>query len=139
MPRRPPLPIVLFLGWLVPGAGHFVLGRRAQAAVFFLAITLTYLAGMALGAFCIVNPEHFGYWFIAQIMNGGETLLAWFLTKDHLPTQVPRLFGVVTADIGMLYTAVASLLNVWVVCSAWGIVLERDKEAAAPPPAEIAA
>ena len=51
MSRAPhPFP-VLFAGWLVPGAGHLLLGRRPQAVGFFLAVTLTYVLGMFLADF----------------------------------------------------------------------------------------
>jgi hypothetical protein len=131
MPRRAPLPLVLFLGWLLPGAGHFVLGRRTQAAVFFVAITGTFLAGMALTDFTNVSYEHHRYYFFAQVFNGAETLLALVLTKGLMLGRVPRFLGVQTFDIGMLYTSVACLLNVMVVCSAWTIVLDR-KQAPVP-------
>ncbi|MCU0728066.1 MAG: hypothetical protein MUE73_20140 [Planctomycetes bacterium] len=139
MPRRLPLPLVLFLGWLLPGAGHFVLGRRTQAAVFFVAITATFLGGMALADFTNVNFERHRYYFFAQVFNGAETFAALLLTKDLILTRVPVFFGVQTFDIGMLYTSAAALLNLMVVCSAWAIVLEREKAPAPAPEPEAAA
>lgn len=111
---------VLIAGWLVPGAGHFLLGRRPQAVVFFLAVTLTYLAGMFLADFTNVSPARHPFYFAAYVFNGAETILATFLTRDLAPTRVPEHFGVATKDIGIVYTAVASLLNIIVVMDAWG-------------------
>jgi hypothetical protein len=119
--------LVLFAGWIVPGGGHFLLGRRVQAAVFFLAVTLTYFAGMALADFGNVSPERHGYYFLAQVFNGGETLLAFLLTRGVVEDHVPRHFGLQTGEIGILYTAVASLLNLIAVMDAYGIAAGISK------------
>ncbi|MEN8149052.1 MAG: DUF6677 family protein [Planctomycetota bacterium] len=111
---------VLIAGWLVPGAGHFLLGRRPQAVVFFLAVTATYLLGMFLADFTNVSPSRHPFYFAAYVFNGGETILATLLTTDLRPTRVPEMAGVATKDIGIVYTAVASLLNIIIVMDAWG-------------------
>ncbi len=135
MSRPPHTALVLLLGWFVPGAGHFVLGRRTQAAFFFLVITAGYVGGMALADFTNVSPERHLYYFIAHALNGAETMAATLLTRDLLPTRVPVHLGVATAEIGMLYTTIAALLNVLVLTNAWDIAMKR-REAPAP---EVAA
>jgi hypothetical protein len=35
--------------WLVPGAGHFMVGQSRRAVVFFVALTGMYVIGLALG------------------------------------------------------------------------------------------
>jgi hypothetical protein len=37
--------LACFLGWIVPGAGHWYLGRRMRGAVFFSLVTLSFLLG----------------------------------------------------------------------------------------------
>ncbi len=119
--KRPAPAPVLLAGWLVPGGGHFLLRRKPQAVVFFLAVTLTYLAGMALADFGNVSLERHSYYFLAHIFNGGETLLAWLFTQGVLEDHVPTHFGIHTGEIGILFTAVASLLNLIVMMDAYGI------------------
>jgi hypothetical protein len=114
---------VIFSAWLVPGGGHYVLGRRTQAAVFFLTITITFFGGMYLSDFTNVSPERHGYYFIAHALNGAETLIATLLTRGLVEDHVPRHFGMATGEIGTLYTAVAALLNVIVMMDAFGIVI----------------
>jgi len=128
MARRPALLPVLFLGWLVPGGGHWTLGRRTQAIVFFLAVTLPYVLGMYLSDFGNVSPVRHEFYFIAHILNGGETILASLLTSGVVEDQVPRHFGMETGEIGTLYTAVASLLNVYVLMDAYGIAVGLPSE-----------
>jgi hypothetical protein len=118
MPRKA-LP-VLILGWLVPGAGHLLLGRKPQAIVIFLTLTITYVFGMYLADFTNVSPSRHPFYFAAYVFSGGPTVVATLLTQSQTLTAVPTHFGIATLDIGIVYTAVASLLNVIVVMDAWG-------------------
>lgn len=129
---------MIFSSWLVPGGGHFVLGRRTQAAVFFLTISLTFFAGMYLADFTNVSPEHHGYYYVAQIWNGAQTLIATWVTRGIVADHVPRHLGTATAEIGNLYTAVAALLNVIVMMDAYGVVMRiREGEAEVEEPEEV--
>ena len=128
-PRRSPA-LVVFLTWLVPGAGHLLLGRRTQALVFFLTITGPFFLGMWLADFSNVSTEHHAYYFLAQIFNGAETLVALVLTRGYLIDHVPRHFGMDTLPVGVLYTAVASLLNIIVMGHAFGIAAGIEEPAA---------
>ena len=132
--RRNPILVVL-LTWLIPGAGHYALGRRTQATVFFLTITGTYFFGMWLADFSNVSIERHGYYFLAQVFNGVETLVAMVLTKGYLVDHVPRHLGMDTLGVGILYTAVASLLNIIVMAHAFAVAVgieEPAKEAGKP-------
>ena len=40
---------VCLLGWLVPGLGHFITGKRAKGAVFFAVILSLALSGWVMG------------------------------------------------------------------------------------------
>lgn len=141
MPRLPHATLVLVAGWIVPGGGHLLLGRRTQAGVFFLAITGTFLFGMYLADFTNVSFERHPYYFAAHVWNGGAAFLAAALTRDLVAAEVPRHFGLETFDVGMLYTAVAALLNVMAVTNAWAIQIARRTGAPEPglPAAEAPA
>jgi hypothetical protein len=145
MAGKTPAPaLVVLAGWLVPGGGQYLLGRKPRATVFFFAVTLTYLAGMALADFGNVSLERHTYYFLAHVFNGGETILAWLLTMGVVEDHVPTHFGIHTGDIGILYTAVASLLNLIVIMDAYGIAAgvspapapEEQAEEQAEEPAE---
>ena len=48
--------IACLLGWVVPGAGHWYLGRRSRAAVFFFLITFSFVLGALLhGRFSVMD------------------------------------------------------------------------------------
>jgi hypothetical protein len=128
MSRKPNAATVVLAGWLLPGGGHFLLGRRTQAWFFFISITVAYVFGMFLADFSNVSPERHGYYFLAHILNGGTTMVATLLTSGVELEAVPRHFGFETEEIGTLYTAVASLLNVIVVMNAFGLVLGIESD-----------
>jgi hypothetical protein len=40
--------LVLLVGWLIPGGGHFLLGKWVRAVLLFAAILTMYLVGLGL-------------------------------------------------------------------------------------------
>ena len=40
------LVLLCLAAWAIPGAGHFWLGRRQKALVFFLALTVMFVVGL---------------------------------------------------------------------------------------------
>jgi hypothetical protein len=40
-------PLAMALAWLVPGLGHYYLGRRRTAVAFFVLVAATFLAGLS--------------------------------------------------------------------------------------------
>lgn len=46
-PLRSPILTVLF-GWLVPGGGHFLLGRWGRGAILAACVLITFLIGLAM-------------------------------------------------------------------------------------------
>lgn len=46
-PLRPPF-LVALAGWLIPGAGHFLLGRRGRGAIVFATVLAAFVIGMLL-------------------------------------------------------------------------------------------
>ncbi len=50
------------LSWLLPGAGHWQLGHRGLAVVFFLAISLPYWTGMLFGGIVSSASLRTNFW-----------------------------------------------------------------------------
>ncbi len=46
--KQPNAILMMVLAWLVPGAGHFLLGRRRRAIVFLLIVATALVAGLML-------------------------------------------------------------------------------------------
>ena len=111
-------PLAAILAWLVPGAGHFYLGLRKRAVLLFIAIELTFFIGLYIGTLRIVNPAQSMFWFLAQILTGLNTIVA-YLFSTTLPNLYPGSKETVIYDwsynMAVLYTVVAGLLNLLAV------------------------
>jgi hypothetical protein len=103
-----------FLAWVIPGAGHFVLGRRAKAILFFTLILGTFIAGWIISHCENVYFES-GRWHTLVQMGAG---LVTFLLAIGKHAADPKNTVMNYFEIGTLYTMVAALLNVLVVMDA---------------------
>ena len=106
--------LAVFLAWLIPGAGHWYLGRRFQAVLFFSVLLCAFSAGFSMGELRIVTSRDHPYYFLGQIFLGLPTLVASWVTSGMEPfgAEIPGL------DMGFLYTTCAGLLNALVIMDA---------------------
>jgi hypothetical protein len=129
--RSPVLPVLL--AWLVPGAGHFAIGRP-WPGIFVAAATLPlFVGGMALAGWLNVSPERHPWYFAAHAFIGLPTGIATLLTRTSVPTE-PLAYR----SAGELYTAMAGLLNLVAIADVWARCRHGDPFAA-PAPQEPAA
>jgi hypothetical protein len=109
------LPACLF-AWLLPGAGHLYLGRRAKGLIFMTAIGALFLLGVAMDSGL-------------ELKLGFEDPLALLVSLAQMAVGIPyflaRALGVeaglvtsVTYEYGNTFTAVGGLLNVLVILDA---------------------
>ena len=119
------------LSWLLPGAGHFLLGHRGLGILFFIAISFPYWTGLAFGGIKdSVNPWTNRWLFLAEMGAGGYTLpcaLACRSIERHI-ADCARAGTPVKAtdyssyypelDVAQIYLAAAGLLNVLVILDA---------------------
>ena len=82
--------LALVLAWLVPGAGHFYLGRPVRGAIIFVVIGATFWVGMAVGGVLTVDYYNSRGWFVAQMCTGAHGLYGWHRQK--------AVYDVVIAD-----------------------------------------
>jgi TM2 domain-containing membrane protein YozV len=115
----------MVLNWLVPGAGHWYLGDRVRAVIYFISITLTFWIGILIGgAQSTVNIQTNTAWFFAQIFTGGYTIFSLLL--GHLPGAMPSYSK--TLDLATIYTGVAGLLNIYVIFDAMSRAVPAEKQ-----------
>lgn len=107
------LVVVGALAWLVPGAGHFLLDKKRQAAVIFGAILLTFLLGLYIGSVGIIDPIGARPWYAAQLMNSPAVAL---LARVNIAGNYP-VYGRPN-EIGQIYTSIAGLLNLLCIVNA---------------------
>lgn len=111
------------LAWLLPGAGHFFLGHRGLAAVFFVAISFAYGTGLAVGGVKnSVNPQANRWLFLAELGVGGYTTLG-YVVSNSLPDYGPKELSPYASfypesDVAQIYLAIGGLLNLLAILDA---------------------
>ncbi|MFN0135937.1 MAG: DUF6677 family protein [Phycisphaerae bacterium] len=111
------------LAWLIPGAGHFMLGMRGFAIVYFIAVTFCYFGGMLIGGIKgSVDPKGNPWLFAAELGVGGYTG-AMYLIAQSIPTFPPKdpspyISYYPESDVAQIYISVAGLLNILAVLDA---------------------
>lgn len=130
MPKRI---VAVAAAWLVPGAGHLVLGRFGRAALFFFVIAGSFIFGLTLKGrlFWPAAAESSGtfsfdlitvLWFFAQIGSGLCYLLSYALGFGTNPQPQAA-----TYDYGNTFMILAGLLNYLVVHDAFDIGAGRKR------------
>jgi hypothetical protein len=133
------------LTWAIPGLGHFVLGHRGLAVVFFVAISLTYWTGIALGGLLDSVNFRTNQWLALSAfgIGGYATPCAIYsqrldretLAKAGMPTRgtvrmdaetqraylearAPYASFYPGSDVSQIYVAAAGLLNLLAILDA---------------------
>jgi hypothetical protein len=121
LPVVPPA-VVCLLSWLVPGAGHFVVGRRQKGLIFLIALPLMFAVGLwlegTLAAFDFSDPL-VGLAAFANLGMG----IPYFIASAFDLGQ-----GVVTAasyEYGNTFLIVSGLLNLLVALDAYDVRVGR--------------
>lgn len=111
------------LAWILPGAGHYWLGHRGLAYVFFIAITLPFWAGVAFGgAKTSFDPIGNRWLFVAEMCVSSYATIGWLLSMSIGTVPPERMTEFVSyypgADVAQTYLATAGLLNLLVILDA---------------------
>ncbi len=109
-------------GWLIPGCGHLLLGRRWRALILFTAILTMFLFGLAMNGDFFLNPSD-------SYLQKLGWLGVWCVGA---PRWVAAFFGYsggdpffVSADYGTAFLVAAGMLNLLTVLDAYDIAVGR--------------
>jgi hypothetical protein len=118
---------VLFAGWLLPGAGHWLLGQKPRAVGFLLAVGLTFLVGLGLTRGHAVSPAAHPVALVAELPAGIAAIVpaALEVARGPVPESALSREVVSNLDLGMLFCMMAGLWNVLLVHDAWERAVER--------------
>lgn len=104
--------IAVLVGWLLPGAGLWVIGQKTRGTIAVLTIAATFWMGVAVGGVRnSIDPEKNRAWFAAHVFCGGHTL-AVLAIRENVPDRLPYIINWPSANIGIVYCGVSGLLNV---------------------------
>lgn len=108
--------------WVIPGLGHFLLGRRGRALVLFLAIVGMFVFGLAMQ----------GQFFSTGSGTYLHTLGYFAELSIGIPMPAATFFGYgggdtffVCSDYGTAFLIAAGMLNVLTILDAYDIALGR--------------
>jgi hypothetical protein len=124
--KRNDFPFLLAVGlaaWIIPGAGHFLLGEKKRSIIIFTTIVLTFWAGIYVGSIGVIDPVRATPWYVAQVMNSPLTAALGYLTR----AGAYRVYGWPN-EIGQIYTSTAGLLNLLCIVNAVYIAYVRGRE-----------
>lgn len=121
LPAKSPY-LILIASWLLPGAGHFLLGRRGRGAIIFATVLAAFVLGILMrgamfepkGGDVLTTLIQYGG-FVANLMSGLLYLLAVWLGYSQ-PDQAGH-----SHDYGAKFLVAAGLLNILAMVDAWEI------------------
>ncbi len=105
---------VALASMLLPGAGHWLIGRRFKAQLLGGTVIGLFLLGLALGHFADFDRQRHAYYWIGQMLLG---LPAWLLYLPLTPLAMGDVF--LFQDTGYTFTTVAGLFNVVIALDAY--------------------
>ena len=104
-----------FLSWMLPGAGHLLIGERTRGVILIAVIAVTFWTGIAVGG--VKNPVNYEQrrlWFMGQICAGSHALVAmgW---SQLLPDENELIAYGHEEEISVVYTAICGMLNILII------------------------
>ena len=135
-------PVALIAAVALPGAGHFLAGDRRRGLYIGMGIFGLFGTGIFIGGISVIDRKENDWWFIGQALVGPATFgIDYYhqtqlkemtssgvrLTPDPAVSKYRRSIGK-PLDIGILFTAIAGMLNVIAVIDA-GFPTRRRQQA----------
>lgn len=111
---RHPAAVVL-LGWLVPGLGHLVQGRRLRGLIVFVLLFGLLALGTSLAQGSNLDRErHFYYWGGQFLAGAPVMVLEAIAGGQRVRSELPYV------DAGLVFASLAGLLNVLALLDVYG-------------------
>ncbi len=129
--------LAFFAAWLLPGAGHVVMGKWRKGLFFFALLGAAYAFGMHIAGWRPVSFDDNPFYFVGQYGSGATLLVAKLrgAEKAVLSQGIhPSWF-----DPGLLYVCVVGLLNLVLMLNVLDVKTAPAPAPAAPAPAPAAA
>ena len=115
----------MLLAYLVPGAGHLYLGKRARAATFFAVITLMFVIGVSIDGDLYMLGHTGGSLLrlLAALGSLGAGVIYWIAAWMGVHGDVTSI----TFEHGTAFTITAGLMNLLLILDAFDIAQGRKE------------
>ena len=136
--------VACLLAWLLPGAGHFYLGRRGRGMIFLAIVLITFFTGLALQGRVYLATADQPLSYLATFANlalGPLDLIGRQISYDQIiyvfPAETDRLLYqdildrtrarilAVTHEYGTTFILTAGLMNILLILDAFDIGIGR--------------
>jgi hypothetical protein len=115
----------MLLAYLVPGAGHLYLGKRARAATFFAVVTLMFVIGIVIDGDLYILGHTGGSLLrlLAALGSLGAGVIYWIAAWMGVHGDVTSI----TFEHGTAFTITAGLMNLLLILDAFDIAQGRKE------------
>ncbi len=115
----------MVLAFLVPGAGHFYLGKRGRAIAFFCIVSLMFFLGLAVDGdlYTITRSGGSVLRFLAALGSMGSGLLYFVAVRLGVHGDVSSI----TYEHGTAFTITAGLMNLLLMLDGFDIAEGRKE------------
>jgi hypothetical protein len=115
----------MLLAYLVPGAGHLYLGRRARAITFFCTVVILFVIGIAIdGDLYTINHANGSVLrMLAALGSLGSGIIYWVADWMGVHGDMTSI----TVEYGTAFTITAGLMNLLLVVDAFDIAQGRKE------------
>jgi hypothetical protein len=117
--------VAMILAWLVPGLGHFYLGRRRTAFAFAVIVALTFLAGLSFQGRLYTIEDGQPLTILATFAVYGAGLLN--LAARALLESPGGTILAPTFEYGCAYLLTAGLMNLLLVLDAHDLAAGKKR------------
>lgn len=119
--------IAIAVGWLVPGAGHLMIGQRKRGAIFLLAIHTLFFIGLLCGGVRALDRPRQRLWSYSQYMAGWPMLVGAHIRASVYPPKSPHPLGFspLLQEVATAYCGLAGMLNLLVLVDLFMIVSQE--------------
>ncbi|HEX3070728.1 MAG TPA: DUF6677 family protein [Thermoanaerobaculia bacterium] len=115
----------ILLAYLIPGAGHLYLGKRARAAAFFCIVTLMFVIGVSIDGDLYMLGHTSGSLLrlLAALGSLGAGVIYWIAAWTGVHADVTSI----TFEYGTAFTITAGLMNLLLILDAFDIAQGRKE------------
>jgi hypothetical protein len=115
----------MLLAYLVPGAGHLYLGRRARAVTFFCIVVLLFVIGISIDGdlYTIGHANGSILRMLAALGSIGAGIIYWVAANLGVHGDITSI----TYEHGTAFTITAGLMNLLLVLDVFDIAQGRKE------------
>ncbi len=119
--------IAIAVGWLVPGAGHLMMGQRKRGAIFLLAIHTLFFIGLLVGGVRALDRPRQRLWTYSQFMAGWPMLAGAQIRGRVYPADAPHPVGFspLLQEVATAYCGLAGMLNLLALTDLFMVVTQE--------------